>query len=326
MQPHIHRGRFFNHAHERLSDRLYKEISSLTHLVIKRLTRKTARVVNYQQAPHEWIALEKMLISSYIPVVTWLGHATFLIQLNNINILTDPVFDEVSRFFPRITKLPISLHELPKIDVVVISHNHRDHMDKPSLLALQKDQPLILVPLGNKPWFVKHGFENIVEMNWWEQYEVKQANVQFTFLPANHWTGRGLFDVNKTLWGSWMIQISNFVLYFAGDTAYGQHFTYIGQKFSSIDAALMPIGPNEPRTVMIHSHVSTEQAIQAFIDLKARFFIPMHWGTFKSGLDLFADPIDQLYLLWDKFDLAQEQLHALKFGEQRSFQSSKSCL
>lgn len=319
MQPHVRKGRFFNHAQERLTHRFGKEIKSIVHIFYKRLISKAHRVIHYQNKPHEWILSAKPLVTSKEPLVTWLGHATFLIQLNDINILTDPVFEEVSRFFPRVTKFPVAVQELPQVHVVIISHNHRDHMDEQSLLILKKHQPLMLVPIGNQKWFAVRGFENVIEMNWWQEHALKTANMQFTFLPANHWTGRGLFDFNKTLWGSWMIQHGNFTLYFAGDTRYGEHFVRIQEKFQSINVALMPIGPNEPRSVMVHSHVSTQESVQAFLDLKAHHFIPMHWGTFKSGFDDFADPINKLYYLWNKFELATHRLHALKFGEQRLF-------
>jgi L-ascorbate metabolism protein UlaG (beta-lactamase superfamily) len=319
MQPHIRRGRFFNHPDERLIHRFGKEIKSITHIFGKRLINKSYRTINYQIRPHDWITSSKPLPTSQEPLVTWLGHATFLIQLNEINILTDPVFQEVSRFFPRVTQLPIAVHELPHIDVVLISHNHRDHMDEKSLLVLKRHQPLMLVPMGNRDWFVQRGFEQVIEMNWWQQHELKNGFINFSFLPANHWTGRGLFDFNKTLWGSWMIQYSNFTLYFAGDTGYGQHFVRIQEKFPSINVALMPIGPNEPRSVMVHSHVSTQESVQAFLDLKAHHFVPMHWGTFKSGFDAFADPINQLHHWWSNFQLAADRLHTLKFGEQRLF-------
>lgn len=358
MQPHIRRGRFFNHVDERLTHRFGKEVKSIVHIIGKRLMNKVYRTVDYQNKPHDWISDLKPQSSSQEPLVTWLGHATFLIQLNQINIITDPVFEEVSRFFPRVTKLPITVRELPHIHVVLISHNHRDHMDEQSLLMLKKHQPLMLVPMGNRAWFAARGFEQVIEMNWWQQQELGSIHccgsrrpdgllttngcafsdcpevckassgkvveeVKFTFLPANHWTGRGLFDFNKTLWGSWMIQCGDFTLYFAGDTGYGEHFVRIGKEFSSINVALMPIGPNEPRSVMVHSHVSTQESVQAFFDLKAHHFVPMHWGTFKSGLDAFADPINQLHFLWDKFELATHRLHALKFGEQRLFKKSE---
>ncbi|MBS1988673.1 MBL fold metallo-hydrolase [Candidatus Dependentiae bacterium] len=323
MQPHIRRGRFFNHAHERLVHRFGKEIKSLLHIAGKRLMKKAYRIIDYQTKPHDWIADLKPLAASQEPLVTWLGHATFLIQLNKINIITDPVFQEVSRFFPRITKLPIASDELPQIHVILISHNHRDHMDEQSLLALKKHQPLMLVPMGNKSWFIARGFEQVVEMGWWQEYELKSSAINFSFLPANHWTGRGLFDFNKTLWGSWMIQCGDFTLYFAGDTGYGEHFARIQERFSSINVALMPIGPNEPRSVMVHSHVSTQEAVQAFLDLHAQHFLPMHWGTFKSGFDAFADPINQLHHWWSNFQLAADRLHTLKFGEQWLFDSLK---
>jgi L-ascorbate metabolism protein UlaG (beta-lactamase superfamily) len=148
-----------------------------------------------------------------------------------------------------------------------------------------------------------------------------EKDIKIHFLPAHHWSGRGLFDINKSLWGSWMIETPKYKIYFAGDTGYAGHFRQISEKFSSIDIVLMPIGPEEPRTMMKDSHVGVDEALQAFQDLQAKHFIPMHWGTFKFGADTFDLPIKKLQVSWQNlfFENSDKFLHIVKCGEIKQF-------
>lgn len=270
-----------------------------------------------------WLHYEAPMSISDAPRITWLGHATFLIQIGGINILTDPIFGNLSFLFPRILPSTIILDNLPRIDVILISHNHRDHMDRDSLLALKNKHKdvQVLVPWGDKAWFDYRGFTQVTEYMWWEAHGVRSqlmrnSVVNFTFLPAWHWSQRGLFDKNKSLWGSWMIECNGYQIYFAGDTAYSPHFKAIARKFTTIDVALMPIGPCEPRPWMKRSHVDAQEACQAFIDLNAQVFIPMHWGTFAFGEDHFGLPIDRLKDAWSgRSELGSKQLHMVKVGQ-----------
>lgn len=262
------------------------------------------------------------------PLITWVGHATFIIQVAGLTIVTDPIFGNPSSLFKRITRPGVSLEQLPKIDVVLLSHNHLDHMHAPSLKAIAKKNPRvkILVPLGDKAWFDSRGFKDVSEYMWWEKVFIAPDNagegITFTFLPAVHWSGRGLFDRNKSLWGSWMVQSSVHSIYFAGDTAYGKHFKVIAQEFPQIDTALMPIGPCEPDEDMQLTHVSPEQAGQAFVDLKAHRFIPMHWGVYWLGTCYPVRPMERMQAWWTKNQkqLASKIFNPLKFGESRLFQ------
>jgi L-ascorbate metabolism protein UlaG (beta-lactamase superfamily) len=224
-----------------------------------------------------------------------------LIQLAGFTVITDPVFGSISRMFARILEPGIALQNLPKIDAILISHNHRDHMDEKSLLALKAANPLVAVyvPLGNGEWFTRRGFAQVHECTWWESHTVGVASdVQVHCLPAIHWSRRGMFDRNKALWSSWLIKSPESTIYFAGDTAYGPHFKTIGESFKPIDMALMPIGPCEPHELMRHSHVSPEEAVRACADLQASVMIPMHWGTFKLGCDEPLDPLHRLRNVW----------------------------
>jgi len=270
----------------------------------------------YEKAGQEqWIC--KTDISKEFPRIRWIGHATFLIQFANINILTDPIFDDATFLFKRIVPASFTLEQLPRIDYVLISHNHRDHMDASTLINIKRKYPAvkILVPYGDKYWFVNRAIDNVWEHLWWDEYSDRK--VKFTFLPARHWSGRGWHDRNKSLWGSWMIEHPERTIYFAGDTGYWKHFSCIGRHFPSIDVALMPIGPSEPFAYMRKSHLNADLAIKAFMDLGADQFIPMHWGTFHFGTDQFLTSIDRLRQSWKQHALILKyrMLHILKFGE-----------
>lgn len=271
-----------------------------------------------------WIQTPNLILAAHEPNVTWLGHSTFLIQIGGINILTDPIFGHPSFLFPRVLPLGIPVAQLPPIDAVILSHNHPDHMDAPSLYTIKQQFPhaRILVPEGDKAWFDRRGYSNVSEHSWWEDSQIAVPNaditpVRFTFLPSIHWSARGLFDRNKSLWGSWMIEWDGHSIYFAGDTAYGHHFANIGHHFPSIDLALMPVGPCEPHDWMAHNHVSAEQAGQAFLDLKAKQFIPMHWGTFIFGYDHFELPIERISNWWqaNADAVVGKKLHLCKVGQ-----------
>ncbi len=233
--------------------------------------------------------------------VSWVGHATFLIQTGNVNILTDPIWGPATWFFKRAMPPLISLECLPPIHLVLISHNHRDHLDASTIVQLKKLNPALefFVPLGDKLWFDRRGIDRVHEFAWWQKRAC--ADVTCSFLPARHWSGRGLFDRNRSLWGSWMIQSPSTTIYFAGDTAYWRHFACIRHYFSSIDAALMPIAPHHPWEFMRHAHLNAELAVKAFFELGARYFVPMHWGTFKFGIEDIRSSVAQLEKAWRKY-------------------------
>lgn len=319
-KPFIRWGRFYNNHSDRILPRFGNFLKTRFAQVRHRFLAQ-AQQPQHNNFMAEWMVAPTITHSSVEPMITWIGHATFLIQVGEVNILTDPVFFDISCFFKRKVKPALSIDQLPKIDVIIISHNHRDHMDLPSLLLLKKDNPQILVPLGNKRWFAKRGFAAVQEMEWGQEVSINNS-LSFTFLPASHWTSRGLFDVNTTLWGSWLIKCDDMKIYFAGDSAYADHFLEIGKAFGPIDIALMPVGPNEPRYLMNEAHVGIDQALQAFQDLNARHFIPMHWGTFKSGLDCFVDLVGHLTDAWQKCAGKKShcEIHIMKFGQSKRFE------
>ncbi|MBD3231437.1 MBL fold metallo-hydrolase [Candidatus Dependentiae bacterium] len=270
--------------------------------------------------PKDWFIEKKIEIFSEIEnkniYITWIGHATFLIRIGNKNILIDPNFSDSIFLCPRNFRPGIELSNLPKIDYVIVSHNHADHLDFKSIISIQKHNPKIFVPLGDKRFFNKLQIQNVCENDWWQE-NIIDANLKITFLPAIHWSGRSFFDVNRSLWGSWLIEYNDFKIYFAGDTAYANHFLDISKKFGSIDVALLPIAPEEPRNIISNSHMGSEQAVQSFLDLDAKYFIPIHWGTFRSSADDFYGPILKLRTMWfEKInELTSKKLFIPKIGE-----------
>ena len=271
IYPYFKDGRFYNYLGEKQEGMIRSGFMILESLLQK--TRGLRRLKQqWNSSVQSSLPIARRISSD--PLVTWVGHATFLINISGLNILTDPIFDSPSIFFPRMTAPGLSLEQMPSIDIVLISHNHRDHLNEPALKELYKKnaQMKLLVPLGDKQWLQHRGFANVEEYTWWDNGTIVGAGgekVIFTFLPAIHWSGRGVFDRNKSLWGSWMIQSSGHNLYFAGDTAYGRHFKAIATEFGQIDTVLMPIGPCEPHEDLQLTHVNAEQAGQAFLELGA---------------------------------------------------------
>jgi L-ascorbate metabolism protein UlaG (beta-lactamase superfamily) len=314
---------FENNSHETHS---YLGINGVNHLstsipIFLKTMFAWEPYFEHEHQLDDWVADGKPPAVSNDLCITWIGHSTFLIQIGGVNIITDPVFGALNKImYPRKTPCGVAFIDLPKIHVVLISHNHRDHTDKKSLRMLQKrDNPLCLVPTGCSELIRSFGFSEIEELNWWDSYHYSN-NAKLSFLPAWHWSGRALYDENTSLWGSWMIQAQGRTIYFAGDSAYHPDFyKVIAAAYSSIDVAMMPIGPNEPRKYMRDEHMSAEEAGQAFVDLNAKIFIPMHWGTFRLGPDKFIDPINRLNKWWQDHNLPVQKnktLRLVKLGEQ----------
>tara|TARA_Y100000992_G_scaffold102586_1_gene66712 strand:- start:197 stop:1162 length:966 start_codon:yes stop_codon:yes gene_type:complete len=229
----------------------------------------------------------------------WIGHSTFIIKLDNLTILTDPVFSDRAspfrRFGPkRLIPPSISLEELPKIDVVTISHNHYDHLDIRSLKKLSKINPdlIFLIPKGDLDIFKKRKITNVKEFVWWE--DIKIDEFTFTFTPVQHWSARGLFDRNESLWGGWFMQGNKFSIYHAGDTGYSQDFIKTKDKLGSPKYAFIPIGAYDPEWFMSESHVNPEDAIRIMNDLEAEYSFGMHWGTFTLTAEDTSEPPERL--------------------------------
>lgn len=242
---------------------------------------------------------------------TWVGHSTFLIQMNGLNILTDPVWAKRMGFQKRLTEPGISLEDLPEIDIVVISHGHYDHLDFPTIKEL-KGNPHSFVPIGMKELFQKKGYQQVTELSWWESAEHRGITIHF--VPAQHWTRRTLNDMNTSHWGGFIFQTERETFYFVGDTGYFSGFKQIGERFD-IDVVFMPIGAYEPEWFMAVSHISPEDSVKAFLELKAKQFVPMHYGAYRLADDTGPEALERLLNEWNKRQLPKEQLKVLSLGE-----------
>jgi N-acyl-phosphatidylethanolamine-hydrolysing phospholipase D len=267
------------------------------------------------------------------PQLTWVGHATALLQLAGLSVLTDPMFSE--RAFPlqfagprRAQPPGLALADLPAVDVVLISHNHYDHLDRSSVVALERQalargQTLVfLVPLGLKSLLMGWGVRDVQELDWWEQTTV--AGVAFHLAPVQHWSARGLGDVSDTLWGGWSLLAPELHVYFGGDSGYSPDFADTRAHFAEqqtpklgggFDLALLPIGAYEPLWFMKAQHMSPADAVHAHADLGAKRSIGIHWGTFP----LADEPLDQaprdLALARAAAGLDEAEFGVLRLGE-----------
>ena len=216
----------------------------------------------------------------------WIGHSTFLIKTDGVTILTDPIFSDRASPFSnigpkRLIPPSMDINDLPNIDFVTVSHNHYDHLDVPTLKQLSKINPntIFLIPAGDLKLLHRKGIKNAFEFHWWESY--KEKGFTFTFTPVQHWSKRGLFDRNKSLWGGWYVEHDKYSLYHAGDTGYSSDFIDTKERLGPPKYAFIPIGAYDPEWFMSESHVNPEDAVQIMIDLEAEYSFGMHWGTFK---------------------------------------------
>ncbi len=247
--------------------------------------------------------------------LTWIGHATYLLRLAGLSILTDPIFAKrLPNFTPRLVPPGVAWEDLPPIDAVVISHNHYDHLDAATVRRLPRDTA-IFAPLGVRRFFARRGFLNIHELDWWQT--ATHGDVAFTFVPGHHWSGRVGWDNNRSLWGGWVIEGGGRRLYFGGDTAFGKRFAEVGARFDGFDAAMMPIGAYAPRWFMKAVHVDPDEAVQATRDLGARRLAAMHWGTFVLTQEPLMEPLEKVRNAWASAGLAREDLWDLAIGETR---------
>ena len=248
--------------------------------------------------------------------VTWIGHASFALRLGGKLIVTDPVLGPRIGPVKRNGTVGVAAERLPTVDVVTVSHAHRDHMDLPSLKRLGKDA-LYIVPKDNAEVLRGAGLENVVELGWFESHVVDGLKV--TLVPAQHWSMRVPWDRNERLWGGFVYEAAEGVAYHAGDTAFAEDvFRAIAEKCPRIDWAMMPIGAYEPTWFMSEQHIGPEDAGRAFELLGARNFLAMHWGTFKLTDEPLGEPPQRIRAWWQERGLDLARLWVMDVGETRA--------
>lgn len=257
--------------------------------------------------------------------VTFINHITFLIQYPGLNVLTDPVFSDrvspVQWAGPRRVHAPgIPLGALPPIDLVLLSHNHYDHLDLAALRALAaRHGPTIVTGLGNRGFLVDHGIQDVVELDWWQSCSVRGANVCFT--PAQHWSGRGLRGRNRTLWGGFVLRAAGRALYFAGDSGFGSHFAAIRDRLGPPFVALLPIGAYAPRWFMGEQHMDPDDAVRAHLALDARTSIATHFGCFQLTDEAIDAPPAELRAALARHGVAADSFRIPEVGGTLRFAS-----
>ncbi len=259
--------------------------------------------------------------------ITWIGHSTCLIRIGDRHLLTDPIWSErcspVSWAGPRRYVPPgLPFDELPRIDAVLISHNHYDHLDRATIRRLGNG-PHYFVPLGVAPWLRRQGIraENITELDWWQ--EAQFAGMRIVCTPAQHFSGRTLMDRNQTLWCGWAMMAAKVRIYFAGDSGYFPGFVDIGRRLGPFDVALLPIGAYRPRWFMHPVHMDPREALQAFLDVKAHWFVPIHWGTFDLADEPLDEPPKKLFAAARSMRIDSVRIRLLLHGERFSAASVK---
>jgi len=266
------------------------------------------------------------------PSATWIGHASVLVQLGGLNLLTDPIFSEraspLGFVGPRRQQPPgLAPDQLPPIDLVLVSHNHYDHLDEASVRTLAGQpagSPLFVVPLGLADWFQRRGLTRVVELDWWQSQRLGEVEVQL--VPAQHWSARGLTDRLKTLWGGFAVFAPDCHLFYAGDTGYSRDFVEMRERFAArqhaaagggFDLALLPLGAYEPRWFMQTQHINVDEALKIHRDLGAKRSLGVHWGTFELSDEALDEPPRALARQRGAHGLDEQDFFVLAIGETR---------
>jgi N-acyl-phosphatidylethanolamine-hydrolysing phospholipase D len=255
------------------------------------------------------------------PRATWIGHASMLVQYQGINFLTDPHLTDRAApidFFvdKRLTPVAITFENMPKIDFIVISHNHFDHLDHRTV-DMFANTVTWYVPMGLKAWFLDRGIRNdkVVELDWWQSSQFNDK-VTLTFTPNVHWSKRSPWDTNISHWGAWSVNIDGFKSWFSGDTAYDASvFKEIGERAGPFDMAFIPIGAYAPRYFMSKQHVDPLQAVKIHQDIQSKLSIPIHWATFQLTQEPFLEPPELLLKSLKAAGIEQEKFNPINIGE-----------
>ena len=255
--------------------------------------------------------------------IVWIGHATFIIKLGETTIITDPVFSKNAGpliFGPkRFVKPALSLREIPKIDLFLLTHNHYDHQDMMTIRRFPYKNSKVLLPLKLGKYFTRNGYKNVNEMDWYDEIQVNEK-LKVTFLPAVHWSKRSLTDTNKSLWGNFLIEYEGKKILFACDTGVGNIYKDLGDKYGPIDISFINIGaynfyPMIPTKDKSTFHTNPEEALSIGKDLKSKKVIGMHWGTFVLSLEPIMEPLTRFKNNAEKFNFGKKDVITFKIGQ-----------
>jgi L-ascorbate metabolism protein UlaG (beta-lactamase superfamily) len=252
---------------------------------------------------------------------TWAGHSSTILQVEGKTLLIDPVWSpSLWGRIHRITPPGVRWSGLPKVDGVLLSHNHYDHLDLATLRRLPRETA-IFVPAGVGAWMRRRGFPETIELDWWQDARLDGLHIEL--VPAHHWSRRSPWDTNRHLWGGWMVSGARHKAYYAGDTAYGPFFRRIAVRHPGIDLAILPIGAYAPRDYNGRAHVDPEEALQAFHDVGAKAMMPVHWGTFRLSPEPVMEPIERLEAAWGRSGLERSRLWDMAIGESRDLEPAQ---
>jgi L-ascorbate metabolism protein UlaG (beta-lactamase superfamily) len=257
------------------------------------------------------------------PMIWWLGHATVLLRVGGLHVITDPHLGRRASPLPflgprRRVRAPARVPDLPRIDVVLVSHNHYDHLDASTIRALRRANPALTcyAPLGLAEWLRRRGVVNAQELGWWDRRE--HAGIEIACVPAQHWSARTLFDRNTTLWCGWVLRTGTFTFYFAGDTGYTERLVEVGERFGPPDLAALPIGAYLPRWFMRGQHVDPAEAVRLHEALQVKRSLAVHWGTFELADDSLDQPVRDLSRALGERGVSEDAFWVLRQGERRS--------
>jgi N-acyl-phosphatidylethanolamine-hydrolysing phospholipase D len=255
------------------------------------------------------------LLASLERSITWVGHATFVLRLGGRIVVTDPIWSErIAGAVPRLSPPGVALERLPGVDVVLVSHNHYDHLDVPTLRRIGP-RATYVTPLGNGALLKKAGLSRVVELDWWQSHEHETLSI--TCVPSRHWSMRAPWNRNDSLWGGFVVRAPEGTAYHSGDTALFDGFREIGERAGPIDWAMLPIGAYEPRWFMQPQHMDPDDAHAAFEMLGARRFVAMHWGTFQLTDEPLGEPPERIRAIFRERGRDPESLWVLDVGETR---------
>ena len=312
------------------SEETKKDFSSTMSMIIKKLRRDFGPKVPYLGMKDSTATFRNRVIDFAKLVnndfnVTWLGHATSLVRMGKIGILTDPVWNEsvgppiLANFLGprRILSPPASVSDITKVvDVILISHSHYDHLDLETAKEIG-DSKLWIVPMGVKSILKSAGVTNCVELNWWDSYsaDINGELLEITFTPTKHWSARTFYDRNTSLWGSYVIFNGSRKLFFGGDTAYCSVFSLIGERYGPFDLSLIPIGAYKPRWFMKDVHCNPSEAIQIHKDIRSKRSLAIHWGTYPLAEEDAVEPALELARERDKLCVEVQEFFTMMSGE-----------